>query len=83
MTAIIDRKRPMLPSLFHGTFFSFMLGFCKKLMFTLWLFCVQRKTSAVLSAGESPRKKYSVVQNNKILPSWEFINKHVNWQCCL
>ncbi|KAM6141992.1 palmitoyltransferase ZDHHC3 isoform 3-T3 [Phoenicopterus ruber ruber] len=28
-----------------------------------------RKTSAVLSAGESPRKKYSVIQSNKILPS--------------
>ncbi|XP_027515168.1 palmitoyltransferase ZDHHC3 isoform X2 [Corapipo altera] len=43
------------------TCFFLMLGFCKRLMFHLWLFCVQRKTSLFFLMG-SPRKKYSVLQ---------------------
>lgn len=52
-----------------------MPGFCKRLMFTLWLFCAQRRAAAILPARETSTMEYSVIWNEILL---ELINKCIN-----
>lgn len=53
----------------------FLPGFCKRLMFTLWLFCAQRRAAAVRPARATSAMGYSVIWN-QILS--KLVNKCVN-----